>query len=390
MFFQKIFFKMMSKIKVGNLSVSFNGKAYLFGNQSDTLSAEIIVSNENFFKKMILGGSIGVAESYFLGEWNCDKLTDLFVIMIKNLAVTDELDSNKFSISRIIKKSISLILNRNTEKNSKKNIASHYDLSNDLFACFLDPLMQYSSAVFEDKSNNLNEAQLHKIKIISEALSLKQSDSVLEIGSGWGGLSCYMAKNYGCKVKTLTLSEQQYEYCQRKIQAEGLNDKVTVVLQDYRQEKAQYDKVVSIEMIEAVGHQYFPNYFEICHNSLKESGLLFLQLIAIKDDRYEAAKNDIDFIQYYIFPGSCLPSEAIVKKYLLDKYHMEAISRRDISFDYAKTLACWDENFFNKKSTILSLGFDEQFFRLWHFYFAYCEAGFLEKHVTALQLLFKK
>jgi cyclopropane-fatty-acyl-phospholipid synthase len=199
-----------------------------------------------------------------------------------------------------------------------------------------------------------------------------------------------MAKNYGCKVKTLTLSQQQYDYCQEKIKVEGLSNKVEVVMQDYREEKGIYDKIVSIEMIEAVGHQYFPNYFQLCNDALKKGGLLFLQLIAIKDERYEAAKNNIDFIQYYIFPGSCIPSEAIVNKFLIEKHKMEAVSRRDISIDYAKTLHDWDSNFFNKKEYIQSLGFDEKFMRLWHFYFAYCEAGFLERHVKALQLLFKK
>jgi len=281
-------------------------------------------------------------------------------------------------------------LHRNSLSGSRKNIGAHYDLGNDMFEQFLDPTMMYSSGIFEHQAMTMEQASIAKLDRICQKLQLDENDHLLEIGTGWGGFAIYAAKNYGCKVTTTTISQQQFDYAEQRIKDEGLEDRITLLCEDYRNLSGQYDKLVSIEMIEAVGHAYYKNYFQHCSNLLKPEGMMLLQSITIADQRYQAASKEVDFIQRYIFPGGSLPSVNVIAKNVSDHTDMRFYHLEDIGAHYATTLANWRERFFSNIETIHKLGYSETFVRMWDFYLCYCEGGFRENSIGTIQLLLTK
>jgi cyclopropane-fatty-acyl-phospholipid synthase len=281
-------------------------------------------------------------------------------------------------------------LNRNTEKQARDNISRHYDLSNDFFALFLDPEMMYSAAIFERPDTSLDEAAVHKLDVICRKLELKADDHLLEIGTGWGGLAVHAAKHYGCRVTTTTISREQYEIACQRVRDEGLEDRVTLLFEDYRKLEGSYDKLVSVEMIEAVGPQYYKQYFSLCSSLLKDDGLMLLQAITIPDQRYEYARRSVDFIQRYIFPGGSLPSHEILVSSVKKNSDMLMVGMQEIGEDYARTLAVWRERFLARLDEVHALGFDEFFVRMWHYYLCYCQGGFEERIIGTAQILFAK
>ncbi|MEY3411259.1 MAG: hypothetical protein RL593_835, partial [Pseudomonadota bacterium] len=282
------------------------------------------------------------------------------------------------------------IVNKNTQAGSRRNIAAHYDLGNDFFKLMLDPTMMYSSAIFENSKQSLEDASLAKLKSICKKLDLNKHDHVLEIGTGWGGFAIYAAKNYGCKITTTTISQQQYLLAIERIKAAGLEDKIEVLLSDYRDLTGTYDKLVSIEMIEAIGHQFYDTYFAQCGRLLKPSGMMLLQAITIADQRYASALKSVDFIQRYIFPGSCIPSVTAMLNSITKSTDLRLFNLEDIGPHYATTLAKWRDNFFEHIDAIRGMGYPETFIRMWDFYLCYCEGGFEERALGDVHMLLVK
>ena len=385
---KKIIHRHLTKLSHGQLILIEPNNKYIFG-KKDQITAEIKIKNIAFYSELLFGGSIGSAESYIQGTWTSKNLTDVIRLMSVNSNVMDGMEG---IFNFILRPFFRLIhwLNKNTLYGSKKNIAHHYDLSNAFFAYFLDPLMMYSSAVYSKQAKTLNEAAILKLKTICDRLKLTKKDHVVEIGTGWGGFAVYAAKNYGCKVTTTTISNQQYNHVKNLIKKEKLDHRVTLLKKDYRQLKGQFNKLVSIEMIEAVGHHFYKSYFKTIARLLKDDGEALIQAITIKDQRYKQALNSVDFIQKYIFPGSCIPSLQIIQETIHNETDMNVVNIRDITMDYAKTLKHWRENFKKNIIPIKRLGFDEQFIRMWIFYLCYCEGGFKERAINDLHIHFVK
>jgi len=280
--------------------------------------------------------------------------------------------------------------NANSLTGSRKNISAHYDLGNDFFRLFLDPTLMYSAAIYPAQEADLNTAALHKLESVCQKLQLTQDDHLLEIGTGWGGMAIYAAKHYGCKVTTTTLSRQQYEFAKQAVIREGLEDQVTLLLKDYRELEGRFDKLVSIEMIEAVGHEYYDTYFKKCSSLLMSDGLMLIQAITIADQRYDSARSSVDFIQKYIFPGGGLPSNEVIASGLRRCTDMNMDDLHDIGWDYARTLHHWRERFHQRLEAVKEQGFDETFCRMWDFYLAYCEGGFNERVISTVQIVMAK
>ena len=374
----------LAKIHHGQLLITENKKVSVFGTRN-RIRADIKVLNPNFYAYILFGGSIGAAESYMRGDWRSKNLTDVIRLMAVNSAAMDSMEgSYKLLLQPLFK--IIHYLNKNTVAGSKKNIVRHYDLSNDFFALFLDASMMYSSAIYANTKMNLEEAAINKIKIICEKLKLKKTDRLVEIGSGWGGFAIYAAQNYGCHVTTTTISEQQFLYVKNKIKQLKLSKKITLVKKDYRQLTGKYNKLVSIEMIEAVGHHFYDTYFSKIATLLTDDGDALIQAITIRDQRYKAALKSVDFIQKYIFPGSTIPSVTSMQESLTRATDMTIFDIQDIGSDYARTLNAWKVKFVANKARIKELGFDAEFMRMWFFYFCYCEGGFKEKVISDIHL----
>ena len=374
----------LAKIHHGQLLITENKKVSVFGARN-RIRADIKVLNPNFYAYILFGGSIGAAESYMRGDWRSKNLTDVIRLMAVNSAAMDSMEgSYKLLLQPLFK--IIHYLNKNTVAGSKKNIVRHYDLSNDFFALFLDTSMMYSSAIYANTKMNLEEAAINKIKIICEKLKLKSTDRLVEIGSGWGGFAIYAAQNYGCHVTTTTISEQQFLYVKNKIKQLKLSKKITLVKKDYRQLTGKYNKLVSIEMIEAVGHHFYDTYFSKIASLLTDDGVALIQAITIRDQRYKAALKSVDFIQKYIFPGSTIPSVTSMQESLTRATDMTIFDIQDIGSDYARTLNAWKVKFVANKARIKELGFDAEFMRMWFFYFCYCEGGFKEKVISDIHL----
>ena len=381
--------RQLGQLRHGQLAVFENGERLLFGEAGSSLHAEIHVHDPAVWGLVAGNGSIGSGEAYIHGYWTTPDLTAVIRVFVSNLDVLDAMEGGLARLGRPLIQGLHW-LNRNTRKGSQKNIAAHYDLGNELFEQFLDPTMMYSAAMFERADDSLEQAQLHKLERICQKLQLKSSDHLLEIGTGWGSMAIYAATHYGCKVTTTTLSKEQFAYTQRRIEEQGLQGRITLLLEDYRDLTGQYDKLVSIEMIEAVGHRFLPTYFKQCARLLKDDGLMLLQAITIRDQRYEQAKRSVDFIQRYIFPGGALPSvhkmlEIVNRETDMNLHHME-----DFGQHYAKTLRLWHENLRHARPALEQLGYDDYFYRLWEFYLCYCEGGFLERTIGTAQLLLAK
>ncbi len=356
------------------------------GDATSDLQCHIAVLDSTLFSLVVQQGVLGAAEGYLRGYWTCDDLVVLVQILVRNRDRLDQMNSSL--VARFSQLALRLWYagRRNDIQGSQRNIAEHYDLSNDFFKLFLDPTLMYSSAVFESRNQTLDAASIHKLDLICQKLELKPFDHVVEIGSGWGGFAIYAAKHYGCQVTTVTISHAQYDEAIARVKQAGLEHRVTVRMQDYRDIQGQFDKLVSIEMIEAVGHQYLSTYFEQCRKLLKPNGLALIQAITIDDQRYAKALKTVDYIKRYIFPGSFIPCTSLLVDQAA-KQRLRTVGLQDIGQSYALTLNHWRQRFFTALPEVRELGFDERFIRMWEFYLCYCEGGFKEGAISTIQLL---
>lgn len=386
---RKFTLNFLSQLQHGAITLSEAGEELQFGEKHAELKTTITVLDPAFYQKLILAGSVGGGEAYIHGYWRCDNLTALVQIFARNLAVLDKMDSTWARLSRPLLKLLNY-RNRNTLSQSKRNIAAHYDLGNAMYQLFLDKSMMYSSAVYPSAGATLAEAQQHKLAQICQRLQLSPQDHLIEIGTGWGSMAIYAAQHYGCKVTTTTISQQQYDYTAERIRELGLEQQITLLFKDYRELEGTYDKLVSIEMIEAVGDEFLDDYFEKCSSLLKPDGIMVLQAITMVDNRYQQYVREVDFIKRYIFPGGCLPSISRMANAVADKTDLVIRQVQDIGFDYARTLKDWCDNFMAQRDAVHQLGYDDNFIRLWHFYLCYCEGGFRERATSAVHLVLTK
>lgn len=335
------------------------------------------------------GGSIGAAEAYMAGKWTTSDLTGVMQLLAGN---RDLLLRMEAGLTRVASALLKLMhwQRRNTRAGSTRNIRAHYDLGDDVFAMFLDPAMMYSSAVFPHPAATLEQASLHKLDLVCRKLDLAPDDHLLEIGSGWGGLAVHAASHHGCRVTTTTISENQLAATRRRVQDAGLADRVAVLGSDYRDLDGRYDKLVSIEMIEAVGHRFLDRYIKLCSERLKPGGRMLLQAIVIADRHFDEARRSVDFIQKYIFPGGALPSLGAIMGSIRRVTDLQVTDVQDIGLDYARTLRIWRERFLARAADIRELGYPDEFIRMWEWYLAYCEGGFRERVTSAVQILFDK
>ena len=373
-FSEKIILNKLKNIKDGNLKlVNYDGKVFHFGNLESKLSADIKIINPAFYFNIISGGSSALGEAHMNKDFYTSNLTDLIEISAKNINLIYSF-SGSLKIQKI-KNFLKRIFASNTKSKSLKHISKHYDLGNDFFSQWLDETLTYSSAVYENQNDSLETAQKNKYQKLIDLLNIKDNNKVLEIGCGWGGFSEYLAKKYNVSIDCITISKKQLEFTKRRIFQAGLNNKVNVMFLDYRDLKEKYDKVASIEMIEAVGEKYLDKYFNTIKKSLNTNGTAAIQGITIRDDLFDRYRSSEDFIQKYIFPGGFLPSIDFMK-HLINKNQLKLLKINSYPDDYAKTLNVWKENFFKTWDNISPIGFDETFKRMWEFYLSYCEAGF--------------
>lgn len=386
-----VFFSRFQQLQRGEIILIDNAARYTFGNRSENfpLSVTVYVHHPQFYKDVAFGGDVGAGEAYIHGFWSCDDLTSLIRIMLRNRRLLDTLDRGWSRLTALVRK-LDHSLRRNTKESSRRNIAAHYDLGNDFFALFLDDTMMYSCAIFERDDSTLYEASVAKNDRICRKLQLTAHDHVLEIGAGWGGFAIHAAQQYGCHVTTTTISQEQFQLAQQRVAAAGLSDRVTIVLQDYRDLRGAYDKLVSIEMIEAVGHQYLETFFRCCSNLLKSDGMMLLQSITIADQLYERAKRSVDFIKQYIFPGSFIPSVTAICQALTRATDLRVFHLEDQGAHYATTLRHWRERLFAHLPQIRALGYPDTFVRMWEYYLCYCEGGFRERVLGDVQIVLTK
>ncbi|WP_422931070.1 class I SAM-dependent methyltransferase [Singulisphaera sp. PoT] len=359
-----------------------------YGTSTD-LSATLTVHDARLFRSAVTGGTLSVAESYLRGDWEADDLTSLFRIFARSRDSTNRLERG---LARLTSLGHRLFhrFHANTRAGSRRNIEAHYDLGNDFYRLWLDETMAYSSGIFEMPDSTLKEASLEKFDRVCRKLNLQPPDEVLEIGTGWGGFALHAAREYGSRVTSTTISQAQFDLASGRIQDAGLKDRVEVLLEDYRDLRGQYDKLVSIEMIEAVGHKYLDSYFRQCGRLLRPNGTLVLQAIVMPESRYETYRKSVDFIQRYIFPGGCLPSVGAILESVGRTSDLRFVHAEDFAPHYAETLRRWRQNFWAHLDDVRRLGFSERFLRLWNYYLSYCEAAFEERLIGVMQLQFDK
>jgi cyclopropane-fatty-acyl-phospholipid synthase len=384
-------FAVLDRIQTGRLIIEDGEGSRIFGNDSenDALTAIVQIHDSRAYRDIVLRGTIGAGEAYMLGYWSSPVLVKLIRLMVINMQLVEQLDSNT-SLGTRLSSLLLRFLNANTRRGSRRNIGAHYDLGNDFFRLFLDPQMMYSAAIYPHENSTLEEAAVHKLDTVCRKLQLQPGDHLLEIGTGWGGMALHAARHYGCRVTTTTISRKQFEFASARVRAEGLGHRITVLLKDYRELEGEYDKLVSIEMVEAVGHQFYSEFFRRCNALLKPQGIMVMQAITIPDQRFEQATRSVDFIQKYIFPGGCLPSNEVVARHIAADTDMQMTQFQDITADYARTLAHWRERFHAHLPQIREQGFDETFIRMWEFYLCYCEGGFRENVIGTAQFSFAK
>jgi cyclopropane-fatty-acyl-phospholipid synthase len=382
--------KRLQRIDDGCLVIQDGTSRFQFGNaDSEEKRASLVVRDSKFYKRVALGGSLGAAESYIQGEWDSPDLPRLLSVLGRNTDTLSRVDGLGSKLLKPIRVGLNY-LRRNSKSGSRKNISAHYDLSNDFFSLMLDPSMTYSSAVFNQDSMSLAEAQKEKYDRVCRKLHLQPNDHVLEIGTGWGGFALHAAQNYGCKVTTTTISQEQHRYAADQFKKSGIQNRITLLQQDYRDLRGQYDKLVSIEMIEAVGQQYLNGYFEQCSKLLKPSGAMCIQAITIPDHRYDAYRRSVDFIQKYIFPGGFLPSFRVICESLSKQTDFRLFHSEDFGPHYAMTLDRWRKNFWEAIVKVQQMGFDNRFVRTWDYYLSYCQAGFDERLIGVSQIVLTK
>ena len=386
---RSLILKNLATIEQGHLTLIDGGDRQEFGRQGSELNATVRVQHPDFYRRVAFGGTIAAGESYMDGLWSCSDLTALVRIMVRNQGAQQQLESGLARLTAPLQRLLHR-LNDNTRNGSRRNIAAHYDLGNDFYRLFLDPTMAYSCGIFEGDASTLEEASTAKFDRICRKLALTPGMQVLEIGTGWGGFAIHAARNYGCHVTTTTISQQQHDLAADKITACGLNNQITLLQQDYRDLTGQYDRLVSIEMVEAVGHRHLPTFFRACSDRLKPDGAALIQAITMPDHHYGRYLNAPDFINRYIFPGSCCPSLHAISEVVARVTDLRLTHLEDFSTHYARTLREWRNAFHANLEQVRNLGFDERFIRMWEYYLCYCEGGFEELFTGVTQLLFSK
>ena len=375
----------LGALREGSLRVRDALGEVVLGAQGSGPLVTVTIDDPAFYRAVATQGSVGAGESYIRGQWRCDDLVALVQLLVRNRELLDGVERGPARIGGWALKAWAQ-LRRNTREGSRRNIAAHYDLGNPFFSLFLSKDLMYSSALFED-GDTLEAASQRKLARICEQLQLKPTDHVLEIGTGWGGFALYAARHIGCRVTTTTISVEQHALASQRLEAAGLHDRVTLLLKDYRDLDGQYDKLVSIEMIEAIGAQYLQTYFATLTGLLKPEGLALLQAITIEDERYQQARRSVDYIKRFVFPGSFIPSLNAMLAAKTRSSDLQLIGQMDFGHSYALTLRAWRERFLAQLPAVRAQGFDEDFIRLWEFYLAYCEGGFLERSIGVSQLL---
>lgn len=386
-FWERMVRSRLQTLDVGRLTVESDGTRSVFGS-GDEITAHVDVHDQAFYRQVALGGHIGAAESYVEGAWTTPDLTALVRLFLRNREALDGLETGTARLAKPVR-ALLHAANRNTRKGSARNIRAHYDLGNDFFRTFLDETLTYSAGIFERPDASLRDASVAKYDRLCRKLELGPDDHVVEIGTGWGGFALHAAGRYGCRVTTTTISREQHDLARRRIAEAGLEDRVDVLLRDYREMEGRYDKLVSIEMIEAVGHRYYGTFFDRCARLLKPHGLAALQAITIQDRFYESARKEVDFIKRYIFPGSCIPAVSVLAGAAATT-DLRMVHLEDLTPHYAETLRRWRRRFLANRDQITGLGFDDAFRRLWEFYLCYCEGGFDEGVLGSVQLVFAK
>ena len=376
----------LRRLSQGHLRVLSKGQQWSFGDPSSQLQAEVEILEDATWNLIAGNGSIGAGEAYIHGYWRSPDLAAVTRLFVANLDVLDAMEAGLARLGRPVLRLLHR-LNRNSRRGARRNILAHYDMGNALFERLLDPTMMYSAAQFDSAEQTLEAAQLNKLERICQKLELKPHEHLLEIGSGWGSLAIHAATRHGCRVTTTTLSDAQYAYTCQRVKALGLEQRITVLREDYRDLRGRFDKLVSIEMIEAVGHRYLPTYFRQCESLLKDDGLMLLQAITIRDQRYALARRSVDFIQRYIFPGGALPSLSVMLETASRQTALNLVHLEDFGLDYARTLRHWHDNLRQARTVLTELGYDDTFQRLWEFYLCYCQGGFEERAIGVAQLL---
>jgi cyclopropane-fatty-acyl-phospholipid synthase len=381
----------LSKLQHGSLRIVEPAGDHRFGKRTPEcdLSATVHVDNPQFFADVAFGGTVGAGEAYIRGLWKCDDLTALIRIFLRNRDLMNGMDGRWAAFTKPFLKAFHA-LNRNSKEGSARNISAHYDLGNDLYELMLDETMMYSCAIYPRAEATLHEAQVAKLDAICQKLALTPQDHLVEIGTGWGGLAIHAATNYGCRVTTTTISREQHDYAKAKIEKLGLANRITLLFQDYRDLQGQYDKLVSIEMIEAVGADFLETYLAKCSSLLKPNGIMLLQAITLQDQFYERALGQVDYIQRFIFPGSFIPSITAITTAACEATDLKVSHLEDIGPHYAATLRHWRERFFTNLSAVRKLGLNDSFVRMWEFYLCYCEGGFMERALGDVHILLSK
>ena len=401
LFAQGVFY-IFTKMKNGSLKIRIRETNQTFefgGGNKELVDAYIEVVDQEFFKRLALHTDLGLAESYLDGQWETDNINNVIKFFILNLEDTEVLSGSKGALSIPLKlmnigSRIGHVLRDNTIKNSRKNIVEHYDLSNELYKEFLDPSLTYSCGLFTSQETTLEQAQIAKYKRLCDQLKLNEDDILLEVGSGWGSLSIFAAENYGCQVKTFTISDEQYNLAKQRISESKAAHLITIEILDYRKIHQKYGKIftkaISIEMVEAVGDKFMETYAKAIDDCLKPEGLFAIQAITSPNSRYDEMKNSVDFIQKHIFPGSQLPSVHKLSDSFFKMGQFDIVNLYDFGSDYARTLDLWQVKFNERYDSIEKLGFDQRFKRKWNYYFSYCSAAFAMKNISVVQILFSK
>jgi cyclopropane-fatty-acyl-phospholipid synthase len=391
---QKVLYSKLAALTDGYLEfeeafLKGHSKVRGFGNPGSPLKARLRILNPAAYPKMVFSGSVGAGESYFLNEWESEDLVPMIRILLRNRKILEAIDHGISAIQNPLQK-IYHGLHRNTLRGAKKNIEAHYDLGNDFFGLFLDPSYLYSSAIFKDPSTSLAEAQMEKIDRICRKLELKPHHHLVEIGTGWGAFAIHAAKNYGCRVTTTTISKNQFEMARNRIEEAGLQERITLLYQDYRNLEGSFDKLVSIEMIEAVGLENLDEFIKKCSSLLRPDGNALIQAITIREELYESAKQNVDFIQRYIFPGSGICSIGSIQAAIAGNTDLSLTHLEDFGTHYARTLREWSMRLRQNREELLARGYSGELYRMWQFYFSYCEGGFLERSIGVSQMLYSK
>jgi cyclopropane-fatty-acyl-phospholipid synthase len=383
--------KRLAYLETGYFTLLEGEKRFTFGDPAGPkdLCATIKVFHQRFYRSIVFGGSVGAAEAYMAGYWDCDDLTVLTRIAVLNERLLQEIEGGLALLTAPLRR-LYHCRNKNTRKGSRGNIEAHYDLGNDFYALFLDETMTYSCALFERPETTLAEASNAKYGRICRKLNLSETDHLLEVGTGWGGFAIHAASKYGCRVTTTTISRAQYDWAKERIRQRGLESRICLLLKDYRDLSGTFDKLVSIEMIEAVGHHYLDAFFRQCNSLLKPDGMMALQAITITDQKYEAHKREVDFIKRYIFPGSTLTSVTALCLSATRATDLKLFHLEDITPHYARTLREWRERFLKNSDKVRALGYSERFIRMWEYYLCYCEGAFTERYIGDVQALFVK